>query len=136
MDKLRAAAFVILALMRNLWKLLLACIPSSWRISPDPARRERFLKLVIVLAICLSAGPELYAALELQILLELLGATLFTVAFIAGAKLALLNLVDNLRRVWLPVAPAALMILAYAEWWLASTAAFIASAQALWKGFV
>ena len=94
--------------MRNLWKSLLACLPASWHISPDPARRERFLKIAIVLAISLCAGPELYAALELQILLDLLGASLFTVAFVAGAKLALLDLVDNLRRVWLPVAPAAL----------------------------
>lgn len=95
--------------------------------------RERVLKFVIVAAIFLSAGPELTAAIELRILLEILGATLFTVAFVAGAKLAFLNLVESLRRFLVPAAPVALIALAYAEWWLASATACVASARALWE---
>jgi hypothetical protein len=118
--------------MRNLWNSLLACFPPSWRMSPDPARREAFLKVVIVAAIFLLAGPELVAALEWQVLVEMLGATLFTTAMIAGAKLALMNLGERLRGSLLPVAPVALLCIAYFEWWLASAAALVASAQAVW----
>src|SRR5262245_28144255 len=106
--------------MRNLWNRLLAYLAPSWRISRDPAQRERVLKVVLLLAIFLCAGPELITALEMQILLDLLGATLFTVAFVAGGKLVLLTLGENLRRFALPIAPAALICIAYAEWWLAS----------------
>jgi hypothetical protein len=119
--------------MRDFWKSFLARLPPSWRNSPDPARRERFLKFAIIAAIFLSAGPELIAALELQVLLELLGATMFTVAFVAGAKLIFLDFVASLRRILLPVVPVALMFLAFAEWWLASIAACVASTQALWE---
>ena len=115
--------------MRDLWKSLLACLPSSWRMSP--ARREALLKVVIVAVIFLAAGPEIIAALELQILLEMLGVTLFMTAFSAGAKLAFLNLVESLRNVLLPVAPVAFIFIAYTEWWLASAATCFASVQAL-----
>jgi hypothetical protein len=117
--------------MRGLWKLFLACLPPRWRLTPDPKRREAFLKAIIVAAIMLSAGPEMVAAMELRILLEILGATLFTTAFIAGARLIFLILGENLRSLWLPVAPVALVAIAYAEWWLATAAAGIASVHGL-----
>jgi hypothetical protein len=117
--------------MRDLWKSLLACLPPQWRLTPDPKRRAAFLKVIIVAAIMLSAGPEMVAAMELRILLEILGVTLFTTAFIAGARLVLLILGENLRSLWLPVAPVALVAIAYAEWWLATAAAGIASIHGL-----
>ena len=113
--------------MRNFWKLLLASL-SSWRLSLDHARREALLKFVIVAAIFLCAGPEIVAAIELQILLEMLGVTLFMTAFVAGAKLVFINLGEKLRSPLLPMAPVALLFIAYIDFWLASVAAGFASA--------
>jgi len=118
--------------MHNLWKLLLACLPTSMRMALSPARREALLKFLIVAAIFLCAGPEIAAALELQILLELLGTALFITAFIAGARLVVSSLGESLRGSLLYAAPVALIFLAYMEWWLASAAACVASVQALW----
>ena len=101
----------------------------------SPERREAVLKFAIVTVICLCAGPEIFAAIELQILLELLGATLFMTAFIAGARLVLANLGEILRNVALPLAPVAFIFLAYVEWWLATASACVASLHALWALF-
>jgi hypothetical protein len=114
--------------MRSLWESFLAVISRAWRTLTTS--RDGLLKLVIVAAILLAAGPELVAALELQILLEVLGATLFLTAFAAGARLALLNLALRFRDVVLPAAPVAFILIAYAEWWLAYAATCIASIQA------
>jgi hypothetical protein len=54
---------------------------------------ESIWKFLIVIAIGLAAGPDIFAALEMRILLEILGAALFTTAFIAGGRL----LLDDLR---------------------------------------
>jgi hypothetical protein len=102
--------------------------------SPDLKRREAFLKFVIVVAITLSAGPEIFAAMEMRILLELLGVTLFTTAFIAGARLILLSISDNLRRYLLP-APAAFIAVAFADAWLGVAAACMTSIHSLWQLF-
>jgi hypothetical protein len=117
--------------MRSFWKSLLASL-ASWRLSLNPARREILLKLVMVAAIFLCAGPEIAAAIELQILLEMLGATLFMTAFVAGAKLVFINLGEKLRSHVLPMAPVALMFIAYIDFWLASVAAGFTSVHALW----
>jgi hypothetical protein len=50
------------------------------------------LKFLIVIAIGLAAGPEFVMAMEMRILLELLGAALFTTAFVVGGELVLLEL--------------------------------------------
>lgn len=99
----------------------------------DLKRREAFLKFLIVVAIMLSAGPELATALEMRILLEILGATLFMTVFVAGARFTLLSLGETMRSALLAVAPVALIVIAYAEWWLGSAVACITSAHALWK---
>lgn len=119
--------------MRELLKSLFETIVSACRNALTPTRRENLLKLVILATIAICAGPEIFAALELQILLELLGASLFAVAFIAGAKLAMLRTAEILRDHALHAAPVALMTLAYADWWLGSIAASTVSAHALWK---
>ena len=54
---------------------------------------EAIWKFFIVIAIGLAAGPDFFAALEMRILLEILGAALFTTAFYAGGRL----LLDDLR---------------------------------------
>lgn len=99
----------------------------------DLKRREAFLKILIVIAIMLSAGPELMTAMEMRLLLEILGATLFMTVFVAGARYTLLSLGENVRGALLAVAPVALIVIAYAEWWLATVTACITSAHALWK---
>ena len=119
--------------MRELLKSLLASASAAWHAAATPARRERLVKFAILAAIAIAAGPEIFAALELQILLELLGASLFTVAFIAGAKLAALRSMEILRDHALPAAPFAFMTIAYADAWLGSIAAGSASVHAIWK---
>jgi len=100
---------------------------------PDPKRREAFLKFLLLVAIMMSAGPEVVTAMEMRILLELLGATLFTTVFVVGAKYTLTVLRENLRSVSLAMAPVALLFLAYAEWWVGSAVACIASVHGLLK---
>src|SRR4030095_9442249 len=51
------------------------------------------LRVVILIAIAIGDGPEIFAALELQALLELLGAALFLTAFHYGARLAARQLI-------------------------------------------
>ena len=100
---------------------------------PDPAHRERLLKWALLAAIFLAAAPELFAALESQILLDMLGATLFATAFIAGARLALLDLGGRLRKFLVPSAPVAFIAVAYLDCWLASITAGICSIRAIWS---
>jgi hypothetical protein len=63
---------------------------------------DDFLKPLVVLLIVLWCGPEVFAVIELTTLLELLGATLFLLAFTASFKLLALSVFDWLRRALLP----------------------------------
>ena len=117
--------------MSNFWKSLLASLPPSWRIWSDPSRREALLKFLLVVAIMLSAGPEIVTAMEMRFLLEILGATLFMTVFVAGARFTYLVIGENIRNVLLAGAPAALIFIAYADWWLGTAAACITSAHSL-----
>jgi hypothetical protein len=67
-----------------------------------PAVPDAWLKPFVVLLIALWCGPEVFAAIELTSLLELLGATLFLLAFTTSFKLLALSMLDWLRRVFLP----------------------------------
>jgi hypothetical protein len=118
--------------MRNFWKSLQAALPPTWRISPDPRRREAFLKFAIVVAIMLVSGPELIPALEMRILLEILGATLFTAAFIAGGRLVLLGLEAQLRGLWRK-GLSGTYTAAHAQWWLGAVAVIAVGLVSLWK---
>lgn len=73
------------------------------------SRKEVFWKLALGAVIAMAAGPEIFAALELQILLELLGAALFMTAFTAGARLALLDLGKLVLDLLVPPAHAAIL---------------------------
>jgi hypothetical protein len=52
---------------------------------------ENFWKFLIIVAIGVAAGPEIVLALEMRILLELLGVALFTTVFAVGAEYLLLE---------------------------------------------
>jgi len=63
---------------------------------------DRYLAPVVFLAIVLLAGPDLLAAVELTTLLDLLGATLFIMAFLVGHKMLAAAFVEFLRQLFLP----------------------------------
>lgn len=68
----------------------------------QPDRREFILKVILVGAIFAMAGPELIPAFEMTLLLELLGATLFLVAFRAGLQLVCHQFLRSLADLLLP----------------------------------
>jgi hypothetical protein len=70
---------------------------SSTQWAPDDVLRP-----LVVLLIVLWCGPEVFAVIELTTLLELLGATLFLLAFTASFKMLALSVLDWLRRALLP----------------------------------
>jgi len=89
--------------MRHQWQALLELLWPS-RVDPTAShdRRIALLQASIAIAIALAAGPEIFAAMEMTALLELLGATLFLTAFAAGAKLVALSLWSAFCRIALP----------------------------------
>jgi hypothetical protein len=72
-------------------------------------QREQIWKFLIVVAIGLAAGPDFFAALEMRILLEVLGAMLFTAAFMAGGRLLLWQLRSRARDILVPPPQRALL---------------------------
>ncbi len=94
---------------------------------------EAIWKFFIVIAIGLAAGPDIFAALEMRILLEILGAALFTTAFVVGGQLLLWQLRNWLSEAFLLPAQLSVLrsdagisekntavscLLAYWDWWL------------------
>jgi hypothetical protein len=67
-----------------------------------PLTPDDLLKPLVVLLIVLWCGPEVFAVIELTTLLELLGATLFLLAFATSFKLLALSVLDWLGRALLP----------------------------------
>jgi hypothetical protein len=96
--------------MRTQWQELLEPIWSS-RYDPIASHKHRVALLEVFLAvvIALAAGPEIFAAMEMTALMELLGGLLFLTAMRAGAKLVALNIWHAICRISLPVPPAAIM---------------------------
>jgi hypothetical protein len=72
-------------------------------------RHENFWKFLIIVAIGLAAGPEIVLAIEMRILLELLGVALFTTALVVGGELVLLQLRTWLLDMVMPPAHLALL---------------------------
>ena len=89
--------------MNHQWQALLELLWPS-RYDPVASRRRRIalLQAGIAVAIALAAGPEIYAAMEMTALLEVLGAILFLTAFAAGARLLAMRIRGALCRVLLP----------------------------------
>jgi len=91
--------------MRDVWQSLLEHLWPSRSGSPaGQERRTALLQAGIALAIALAAGPEVFAAMEMTALLELLGASLFLTAFAAGAKLTAASLWRATGDILLPAA--------------------------------
>ena len=64
-------------------------------------RHENFWKFLIIVAIGVAAGPEIFLAMEMRILLELLGVALFTTVFAVGAEYVLLELRSRIHDMFL-----------------------------------
>jgi hypothetical protein len=118
--------------MQNQWQTLLEDLWPSRSLPRHLLwRREALLFLVIALAISLAAGPEVFAAMEMTTLLELLGASLFMTAFAAGARLALMRLWGAIGRVVLP-APQLVIIHSGASAPVKAAALIYVSAHVTW----
>jgi hypothetical protein len=96
--------------MRYQWQALRELI---WSSRHDPIasheRRMAMLQAIIAMAIALSAGPEIFAAMEMTALMEVLGTVLFLAAMSAGAKLVALRVWRAIHDCIFPVPPAAVL---------------------------
>jgi len=96
--------------MRYHWQALLELIwPSRYNPIASHERRMALLQAIIAMAIALAAGPEIFAAMEMTALLEVLGAVLFLAAMSAGAKLVALRVCRAFHSSIFPLPPAAVM---------------------------
>ena len=85
------------------WQFLLERIwPSRSGPPSSEGRRMALLQVLIALGIGVAAGPEIFLAMEMTTLLELLGASLFLTAFAAGGKLWAMKLCRALYNFALP----------------------------------
>ena len=92
--------------------------------SSAPARKRGHLWLLAAILIAVLA-PDLIAALEMNALLELLGAALFWVAFISGAQMLAMSAGSALR---------SLLFLRGDDWLLDVPAISARSAAMFWMG--
>jgi hypothetical protein len=90
--------------MRQQWQAFLELIWSS-RYDPIASHERRIavLQAVLAIAIALAAGPEVFAAMEMTALVELLGAVLFLTAMSAGARLVALSIWSSIRTIAFPI---------------------------------
>jgi hypothetical protein len=96
--------------MKHLWQVLLERLWPSRGDSPaGQSRRMILLQAVVALAITLAWGPEIFAAMEMTALLELLGVGLFLTAYAAGFELKAIELFRALRSIVLPLGQLALL---------------------------
>jgi hypothetical protein len=97
--------------MRHQWRALLELIwPSRYGPTASHERRIALLQAGIAIAIALAAGPEIFAAMEMTALLELLGAILFLTAMAAGAKLVALSIWNAICNTALPAPQMAVVL--------------------------
>jgi len=96
--------------MRYQWQDLVELIwPSRYNPIQSHERRMALLQAVLAMAIALAAGPEIFVAMEMTAVLELLGAMLFLSAMMAGARLVALNIRSAICNMAFPVPPAAVV---------------------------
>jgi hypothetical protein len=99
--------------MRTLLALLQAMAESLRRVRSNPpgssASTEAYLKPLVILMIGLLAGPDIFVAVELTTILELLGATLFLLTFAVGFRMLGVAALEWLRKFLLPVEYVALI---------------------------
>ena len=90
--------------MKESWQALNETLwPSRGVGSGSQSRRMASLQVMLALSITLACGPEIFAAMELTALLEILGASLFVTAYAAGFKLKALELCRALQSTVSPV---------------------------------
>lgn len=75
----------------------------TFRSKVDWWRRMAVLQGCLAFAITFAWGPEVFAALEMTTLLELLGASLFLTAYSAGVRLMLLELEQAIQGIVAPI---------------------------------
>jgi hypothetical protein len=82
-----------------------------WPIRPGTPGQDSnaHLRPLIALAIVLYCGPEVFAAADLILLLDLLGVTLFLTAFNAGFRAIVFEALARVRGILFPVEWAALI---------------------------
>ena len=119
--------------MRNHWQDLLELIWSS-RYDPIASRMHRIALLEVFLAvvIAVAAGPEIFAAMEMTALMELLGGVLFLTAMSAGAMLVALSVWNAIYRIAFPV-PLAAIVRPNASIPVKALASMYVAAIALWS---
>ena len=105
--RLGLAAEVRYSIMPIVMRILLRLLTDLlWPVRQPPgasrAPLDIYLRPLIVLAIVVLVGPDLFAFVELTTMLELLGAALFMVAFAAGYRLMAATWLEWLRRLLLP----------------------------------
>ena len=119
--------------MRNQWEEFLELL---WPSRYDPVARHKYrvalLEVVLAVATALAAGPEIFAAMEMTALMELLGGVLFLNAMGAGARLVALNLWNATYRLLFPV-PLAAIVRPNAPISLKAVAPLYIAAIALWS---
>jgi hypothetical protein len=88
--------------MTNLLRLLRELV---WPVTARPrsdSNVDAYLRPVLLLAIALLAGPDLFAVVEATTLLDLLGATLFLTAFVVWHRMVAARWLAALHRVLVP----------------------------------
>jgi hypothetical protein len=106
----------------------------SSRYDPIASRKHRIalLEVFLAVAIAVAAGPEVFAAMEMTALMELLGGVLFLTAMGAGARLVALNIWSAIYRSAFPV-PLAAIVRPNASIPLKALASIYVAAIALWS---
>lgn len=118
--------------MRRQWQTLLDLIwPSRYDPIASHERRIALLYAGIAMAIVLAAGPEVFAAMEMTALLELLGATLFLTVMAAGAKLVAWRICHTIYNIAFPV-PSAVFVRTNASIPVKALASIFITAHATW----
>ena len=83
-------------------KLVQSFRDALWPVGAEARAKHEIARLVVLALIALIAGPDLFTAIEMRMLLEILGTTLFILAFGAGARLLALMLWQRIRAALLP----------------------------------
>jgi hypothetical protein len=83
-------------------QLLTKSLGLEWTANGSRLDADAVLKPLVLIAIIVLAGPDFFAVVELTTLLDLLGATMFILAYGAGAKLLGEPVLRTLKSVFIP----------------------------------
>ena len=89
--------------MRSLlWSIVQAAKSLQGGFVGSREQKDALLRPLLILVIVLVAGPDIFALTELTTLLELLGATLFVLAYLSGFRLLGVSMIGALQSLFLP----------------------------------